>query len=85
MMVSVVVLCAGKASRFNYQKNKVLLPLGDKPVFMHSVQKFLKFSDDIIVVGGEEDLTEIKTYYDKVEIGGKNRQDSVYQGIKKTK
>ncbi len=85
MMVSVVVLCAGKASRFNYQKNKVLLPLGDKPVFMHSVQKFLKFSDDIIVVGGEEDLTEIKTYYDKVEIGGKNRQDSVYQGIKKAK
>ena len=60
-MISVVILCAGSSTRFNGEKNKVLLSLGDKPVFMHSVDKFKNYSDDIIVVSNEKDIKEIVT------------------------
>ena len=84
-MISVVILCAGSSTRFNGEKNKVLLSLGDKPVFMHSVDKFKKYSDDIIVVSNEKDIKEILNYYNNVVLGGNTRQGSVYQGVQKCK
>lgn len=84
-MISVVILCAGSSTRMNQGVNKVLLPLDNKPVFMHSLEKFQQFSSDIVVVTNELDYEEIKSIYPNVILGGKNRQDSVYNGIKACK
>ena len=35
-MISVVILCAGSSTRMNQGKNKVLLPLNNKPIFITS-------------------------------------------------
>lgn len=84
-MISVVILCGGSSTRMNGNKNKVLLPLDDKPIFMHSLDKFRQFSDDIIVVANKNDFEEIKMYHENVVVGGATRQDSVYAGITKCK
>ena len=84
-MFSAVILCAGSSSRMNISGNKVLLPLLNMPIFMHSVNKFKELTDDVIVVCSESDFNEIKNYHDNVTIGGTNRQDSVYQGVLKAK
>ena len=81
-MVSVVIVCGGSSTRMNGEINKVLLPLLDKPIFMHSLLKFKDFTDDIIVVANEKDIDEIKTYHANVVLGGATRQDSVANGIK---
>ena len=84
-MISVIVLCAGSSMRMGQGKNKVLLPLDDKPVFMHSVEKFLAFSDDVIVVSNINDFEEIKEIYPNVILGGATRQESVFCGVKNAK
>lgn len=84
-MISVVIVCGGSSTRMNSDINKVLLPLDNKPIFMHSLLKFKEVSDDIVVVANENDFTSIKKYYDNVTVGGVTRQDSVYNGIIKTK
>ena len=84
-MISVVILCGGSSSRMNTEINKVLLPLDDKPLFMFSLEKFLDFSDDIIVVSNSKDYETIKELYPNVVLGGESRQDSVYNGVLATK
>lgn len=81
-MISVVIVCGGSSTRMNAGKNKVLLPLLDMPIFMHSLNKFKEFSNDIIVVANKDDFDEIKKYHDNVVVGGATRQESVYQGVK---
>ena len=80
-MISVVILCGGCSSRMNHSKNKVLLPLAGKEIFMHSLEKFADFSTDIIVVANSNDYAEIKELYPNVVLGGETRQDSVYSGV----
>ena len=80
-MVSVVVVCGGSSTRMEINVNKVLLPLEDKPVFMHSVLKFKEITDDVIVVANINDYDEIASYHDKVVCGGATRQESVYNGV----
>lgn len=84
-MVSAVIVCAGSSTRMNSQKNKILLPLDGKPLFMHSVEMFLKFTSDVVVVANENDILEISKYHSNVVLGGNNRQESVYNGISRTK
>ena len=83
-MVSVVIVCAGKGTRMNVNTNKILLPLDGKPIFMHSVDKFKKYTSDIVVVSNKEDYEEIKKYHENVVLGGKTRQESVRNGVKAT-
>ena len=80
-MISAVILCAGSSVRMNCFKNKVLLPLDGKPIFMHSLEKLSEFCDDIVVVSNNCDYEEIKSYYSNVVLGGATRQESVYEGI----
>ena len=80
-MISVVILCGGSSSRMNYDKNKVLLPLDGKEIFIHSLEKFSQFSDDIIIVSNTNDYNEIKEKYPNVVLGGETRQESVYCGV----
>ena len=81
IVISVVILCGGSSSRMNHDKNKVLLPLDGKEIFIHSLEKFSQFSDDIIVVSNPNDYNEIKEKYSNVVLGGVTRQDSVYCGV----
>lgn len=80
-MFSVIILCAGKGQRMGIEKNKILLPIDDKPMFMHSLEVFLNFSDDVTLVCSENDINLIKKIHSNVVIGGLCRQDSVYNGI----
>jgi len=84
-MVSAVIVCAGTSTRMDSQKNKVLLPLDGKPLFMHSVEIFSKFTNDVVVVANENDIEEISKYHSNVVLGGSNRQESVYNGIRVAK
>jgi 2-C-methyl-D-erythritol 4-phosphate cytidylyltransferase len=74
---------------------KQFLPLGDKPMLAHTLLAFQRSSeiDEIIPILSEEDMetclkdvieafhiTKVRT----LVVGGKERQDSVYCGLKKT-
>jgi 2-C-methyl-D-erythritol 4-phosphate cytidylyltransferase len=74
---------------------KQFLPLGDKPMLAHTLLAFQRSSeiDEIIPILSEEDMetclkdvieafhiTKVRT----LVVGGKERQDSVYNGLKKT-
>ena len=84
-MISVVIVCAGNSTRMNITSNKVLLPLGDNVILMHSLLKFKEITDDIIVVCNENDIDEIKEYHDNVTLGGSCREESVYAVVVKAK
>jgi 2-C-methyl-D-erythritol 4-phosphate cytidylyltransferase len=83
-MISVILLMAGTGSRMNMSSNKVLLKLGDKPVFKHSYDKFKKNDLEVICVINSNDEEEIKSILgDTAEVvfGGATRQESVYNGL----
>jgi len=84
-LFSAIIVCAGKSTRMNHKGNKTLLPFFGRPMFLKSVDLFLKYTDDVIVVINEDDFETFKNYYDNVILGGKTRQDSVYQGALKAK
>jgi len=81
MSFSAVIVCAGSGTRTKLNVNKVMLPLGGKPVFMHSVDVFKKLTDDVIVVSNNADYEAVLNYHQNAVIGGKTRMDSVYNGV----
>lgn len=82
-MVSVLLLLAGSSQRMNSKINKVFLPLGDKPVYAHSLELFLKFGLEVICVVKEGEEHHLKPYVPLIKIvnGGNTRQESVYRGL----
>ena len=92
MYCSVVIVAAGKGSRMGAEMNKQYLKLNEKEVLAHTVEKFEKCRaiNEIIIVTGKDEIeyckhniwekygfTKIKT----IVAGGKERQDSVYNGL----
>jgi 2-C-methyl-D-erythritol 4-phosphate cytidylyltransferase len=58
------------------------IPLGGKPLYMHSLEKVLDLFEEVILVLPEEDLQKIKVPPKVKKVaGGKERQDSVLEGI----
>ncbi|MTI48366.1 2-C-methyl-D-erythritol 4-phosphate cytidylyltransferase [Sporosalibacterium faouarense] len=91
--ISVVIPAAGMGKRMNSNINKQFMLINDKPVLGHTIEKFCKedIIDDIVVVVREDEIDLCKEMvidkYDlkkvsKVIAGGKERQDSVYNGIR---
>lgn len=92
MRYSVVIPAAGQGKRMKLNKNKQFLLLEDKPVIIHTLEIFQ--SDDwceaIIIVGNEsekEQIRELTKLYGiskvkRIVSGGKERQQSVYNGLK---
>lgn len=85
-MFSAVLMMAGRGSRMQAEKNKVLLPLANKPIFLYSVETFMKFDCEIILVINPQDVDEVTPYIEsykrvKVVVGGLTRQESVYNGL----
>jgi 2-C-methyl-D-erythritol 4-phosphate cytidylyltransferase len=72
--------------------NKLFLPLAGCPILAHTLALFEASSqvEEIIVVGSEGDLPSIKTLIreyrfkkvSQVTLGGKERQESVFAGVK---
>lgn len=91
-MNSVIIVSAGKGSRMKADINKQFLKIGNKEVIAHTINKFYNDEniDEIILVIREDEKEFFKTNiidkygYENIKIvfGGKERQDSVYNGLK---
>lgn len=90
--VSVIIAAAGMSNRMGSKINKQFIAIGGKPILAHTIEKFEKcrYIDEIILVSKEEEIEYcrkeiVKKYkFNKVSNiirGGKERQDSVYNGI----
>ena len=90
--VSVIVAAAGMSNRMGSSINKQFIAIDNKPILAHTLEKFekCKLVDEIIVVSkeGEVDYCKkeiVKKYgfrkVTNIVRGGKERQDSIYNGI----
>ena len=91
-MNGVVIVAAGTGSRMNMGINKQFIKLEGKEIIAYTIEKFYNNSniEDIVVVVKEDESEffkkEILDKYNfknvKRAYGGKERQDSVYNGLK---
>ena len=80
MKRSVILLAGGEGSRLGTKKQ--YFPLGGKPLYMHSLEKVLNLFEEVILVLPKEDLQKVKVPPKVKKVaGGKERQDSVLEGI----
>jgi len=80
MKRSVILLAGGEGSRLGTKKQYI--PLGGKPLYMHSLENVLDLFEEVILVLPEEDLQKVKVPPKVKKVaGGKERQDSVLEGI----
>ncbi len=90
--VSVIIAAAGMSTRMGSRINKQFIAIDGKPILAHTIDKFEKcrYIDEIILVAKEEEIEYcrkeiVKKYkFNKVANiirGGKERQDSVYNGL----
>ncbi len=92
--VTALIPAAGRGKRMGKTVAKQFLPLGDKPMLAHTLLAFQRATaiDEIIPILSQEDLeaclqeiieqfhiTKVKT----LVVGGKERQDSVANGLQK--
>lgn len=91
MNIGVIIASAGQSKRLGH--NKVLMDLNGKPVLLFSLEKFLKLDSisELVIVIRPQDEGEVRSLLAKVGFnypfikiiyGGKERQDSVYIGLK---
>ena len=91
MNYSAIVLCAGKGSRSGLSYNKMLYRFKNKTVYEMPMEIFLNDErcKQIVVVTKEEELDDLKNLISSKKIdyvfGGKERQDSVYNGLQVVK
>ncbi len=91
-MNGVVIVAAGTGSRMKMGINKQFIKLEGKEIIAYTIEKFYNNSniEDIVVVVKEDESEffkkEILDKYNfkniKIAYGGKERQDSVYNGLK---
>lgn len=90
--VSVIIAAAGMSNRMGSKINKQFIAIDNKPILVHTIEKFehCKYIDEIIIVSKEEEVDycrkEIVRKYgfkkvSKIIRGGKERQDSIYNGL----
>lgn len=91
MKVSAIILAAGSGKRTGLKINKVLYEIKGKRVIDYSIESFKKydFVDDLILVVSNEEYSffqkEYKNRVHSIVIGGKERQESVFNGLNKAK
>jgi 2-C-methyl-D-erythritol 4-phosphate cytidylyltransferase len=88
-----IILAAGKGRRMGADINKQFLKLKDKPILYYTLKAFSEHEDinEVILVAAESEIEYCKKeVIDKYNIkkvtkivkGGKERQDSVFNGLK---
>ena len=90
--VTAIIVAGGTGERMKSDVPKQFLELGDKPVIIHTIEKFEKspLVSDIVIVCHESYIGEINTLLaeykmskvDKIVPGGETRQESSFIGIK---
>lgn len=89
---SAIIVAAGSGTRMKTRRNKQFINLLGKPVLAYTLEAFeeCRVIDEIIVVTREEDIILCKEIIDDLQLtkvkkiitGGKERKDSVYNGLK---
>ncbi|MDO8663024.1 MAG: 2-C-methyl-D-erythritol 4-phosphate cytidylyltransferase [Candidatus Omnitrophota bacterium] len=92
MLVSAIVVAAGKSKRFKTKTSKVILKLGSKPVIVYSLGILNEHPKikEIIIVANPQNFESLRgiikknKFYKavKVVLGGKKRKDSVAAGLR---
>lgn len=91
--VTAIVLAAGTGSRMQSKKKKQFMEIKGKPILWYSLFQFQKSPvNEVILVTGEEDIEYCKkeivekygfTKVTQIVPGGKERYNSVYNGLQK--
>ncbi|MCZ8523797.1 MULTISPECIES: 2-C-methyl-D-erythritol 4-phosphate cytidylyltransferase [Paenibacillus] len=89
--LGIIIVAAGRGSRMGTKESKQYLLLDGKPIIVHTLEQFEKISavEEIVLVTGREDLQRCSAYAAQYGLsklkhiipGGKERQDSVHQGL----
>ena len=89
-----IILVAGNSTRFKTGTNKSLEKINDRSVLSYSFRVFLNHPkiDEVLIVSRKEDFDTIRETIKEEEIikpvkivlGGKTRQESVYNSLKET-
>ena len=92
MKITAIIPASGSGSRYDKKKNKLLENIGEIPVIIHTLRAVssVEMIDDIIICASGElfdKITNLISEYkipkiQKVILGGKTRQESVFNGIK---
>ncbi|MGZ9587204.1 2-C-methyl-D-erythritol 4-phosphate cytidylyltransferase [Paenibacillus marinisediminis] len=87
----VVVVAAGKGTRMGTPESKQFLLLQDKPVLVHTLERFERMEqcETIVLVTSSHDVARCESWAEQyglakvrdIVAGGKERQDSVYEGL----
>lgn len=90
-MVSVIIVAAGKGTRMGPDRDKLFLEVAGRPVIAHTWQRFAQARDvdEIVLVvrdGMQGAFEELAAQYNfkknfRFVPGGKERQDSVWNGL----
>jgi len=82
-MKACILLAAGEGKRIGFRKQ--FIEIHGKPLFMYSLEKALRVFEEVLLVLPRDSLTKVQVPegVKKVE-GGKERQDSVLNGVLET-
>src|SRR5437899_8130787 len=90
-MTSAIIVAAGKGTRMGPNVDKLFLDLNGVPVISHTWRRFDQTSsiDEIIIVVRDQTESSFRELAQKFEfrkpfrlvVGGKERQDSVWNGL----
>lgn len=91
ILVTAIILAAGRGSRMKSSINKVLMLLVDQPILLHSVLRFSECSmvDDLIIVAAADEVLHVKKMLNQlpgikqwqVVAGGSERQYSIANAL----
>ena len=82
-MTSAIIVAAGCGSRMGLNINKAMYILGNKRIFMYSIDTFMKYCDEVILILNKNDSEIIKELPNNIKytFGGNTRGESVYNGL----
>ena len=90
-MIGLILAAAGAGSRFGGNIPKQFSLMRDKPLYLHALEPFLEFFEEAVMVvpeawqGRVQEQIESLPYRAKLllQAGGRERQDSVYRGLRR--
>lgn len=88
MKSAVLIMSGGRGKRFGADSGKQLFEFNGKPLMFYTIEKFIGLVDQIIVIidpdfktALEQQLKKYKLKIDAIVAGGKERYDSVKNGL----
>ena len=58
--ITFIIPAAGKSSRFKSDKSKIFYHYKNKPLILHTVDKCLRFSNNIIIIINKKNIKQLK-------------------------